>query len=338
MLGVFLVVRQQPGDQSIALVGRAVGNERAKIVGRRQQTPDVQVGASGEHRVRDERRLRHARLREIRGDEPIGRTAPCGPDDRGQHRRLERERRLPGRGRRRGGGRRSRALIDPSLQEGDLFVAQRQFVERHAIPDGAFDPLDHHAARRAARPDHGAILAAVEHVAVAWRATGHPCACPGCDTRDSSRRGSAERRARNRPALQAARRAPQPAASFAARVMHSTLKASRQPHAAARARARSSEYRDGQNGRGAANGARDRAGADQLTHGEGSLKRLVYSPPVVSRQVYWHDCELRPEPAKAANVSARRRNTSSPAAPDRPCISDTKDRNTAASSDRRQSS
>ena len=40
----------------------------------------------------------------------------------------------------RGGGRRSRALIDPPLQERDLLVAQRQLVERHAIADGALDP------------------------------------------------------------------------------------------------------------------------------------------------------------------------------------------------------
>ena len=166
MLCVFLVVRQQPRDQSIALVGRAVGNERAKVVGRGQQAPDVQVGPSRERRIRHERRLRHARLREIRGDEPIGRPAPSGPDGRRQRRRLEREWRLPGCGRRRGGGRRSRALIDPPLQEGDLLVAQRQFVERHAIPDNAFDPLDHHAARRAARPHHRAVFSAVEHVAV----------------------------------------------------------------------------------------------------------------------------------------------------------------------------
>ena len=281
MIRVLFVVRQQPRDQSIALVGRGVGHERAKIAGRRQQAPDVQVSAPGERRIRHQRRLRHARLREIRGDEAIGRTAPCGPDDRRQRRSLERERRLPGCRRRRGGGRCSRALIDPPLQERDLLVAQRQLVERHAIADGALDLVDHQAARRAARPHHGAILAAVEHVAVGReRETALALVLAmtletvlgkerlnvslEIDERRRPGRGRHCRPRRLRRGWRTRRRR---------RRARGALRLERG--------ARSSEYRDGQNGRGAADGARDRAGAGQLTHGEGSLKRLVYSPLVV---------------------------------------------------------
>ena len=89
VLGVFLIVRQKSGNQPAALVRSRVAEKGPQFFRLGQQAPYIEIGAAGEHRVRDQRRFGHSLLREIGGDEAIERIGPVLP------RRWRRLRTLP---------------------------------------------------------------------------------------------------------------------------------------------------------------------------------------------------------------------------------------------------
>ena len=101
MLGVAIAVGEQRPHQAGALVDGRVVEERLQLFGGGQQAPQIEVDAAGEPGVVDQLGCCLAVAAQVIGDQAIGRCLPLGPDDVGNRRAIERERRHPRRRRRR---------------------------------------------------------------------------------------------------------------------------------------------------------------------------------------------------------------------------------------------
>ncbi len=166
MLGVLVVVGEERLHERAALPRTAIGGERLQLRRRRQQAPGVEIDAAREERVGHRRRLADMPPIQICADEAIERRRPAGPPNGGDEGALEPERRLPWLRRLRRRGCLPGPLIDPQLDQRNLRRRQRILILRHLGIGRAGEAMDDRTARAAGRPDHRAVPAAFQRVAV----------------------------------------------------------------------------------------------------------------------------------------------------------------------------
>ena len=113
-------------DERCALGRASVCNECLQFDRRREEAPEIQIGAACKRGIANQLRLGNAMLSQIRGDKPINRRRPAAPGDIGHWWAFQRQRRLPLRtsGRRR--NRFPRPFRNPRADDGDFSGRQRR--------------------------------------------------------------------------------------------------------------------------------------------------------------------------------------------------------------------
>ena len=165
MLGIRLLLSQEPRDQPVALVRGRIGHESLDFVRRREQPDKVQRHAADQRPIVG-RFARPIVMRPVVAHQPqVDRVGRMADGRRGQNRMTGLERRR-GRSAKRETRLPRHPLIDPRPQHADLMGRQpRPFFGHHAIRLQSGDQTNQQALRALAGHDNRPRIAPFEHPA-----------------------------------------------------------------------------------------------------------------------------------------------------------------------------